>query len=89
MHRGRGGGTWWYNRYPGVACDVPSHLYSYSFFQVGTVHAHCTGGGWYNRYPGVACDVPSYLYNYSFFQVYSACSVGGKDFDSKMCMLTK
>ena len=27
------GGTWWYNIYPGVACDVPSHLYSFSFFQ--------------------------------------------------------
>src|SRR4051794_6852019 len=25
------GGTWHYNTYPGVACDVPSHLYSYSF----------------------------------------------------------
>jgi cation diffusion facilitator CzcD-associated flavoprotein CzcO len=25
------GGTWRDNRYPGVACDVPSHLYSYSF----------------------------------------------------------
>ena len=25
------GGTWWYNRYPGAACDVPSHLYSFSF----------------------------------------------------------
>ncbi|MEN3975884.1 NAD(P)/FAD-dependent oxidoreductase [Emcibacter sp. SYSU 3D8] len=25
------GGTWWENTYPGVACDVPSHLYSYSF----------------------------------------------------------
>ncbi|MCP3984464.1 MAG: NAD(P)/FAD-dependent oxidoreductase [bacterium] len=25
------GGTWRENRYPGVACDVPSHLYSYSF----------------------------------------------------------
>jgi cation diffusion facilitator CzcD-associated flavoprotein CzcO len=25
------GGTWWYNRYPGCACDVPSHLYSFSF----------------------------------------------------------
>ena len=20
------GGTWWENTYPGVACDVPSHL---------------------------------------------------------------
>jgi len=26
------GGTWWANRYPGCACDVPSRLYSYSFF---------------------------------------------------------
>jgi cation diffusion facilitator CzcD-associated flavoprotein CzcO len=25
------GGTWFYNSYPGAACDVPSHLYSYSY----------------------------------------------------------
>ncbi|KAF4337270.1 sterigmatocystin biosynthesis monooxygenase stcW [Fusarium beomiforme] len=25
------GGVWNYNRYPGVACDVPSHVYQYSF----------------------------------------------------------
>ena len=25
------GGTWRHNRYPGAACDVPSHLYSFSF----------------------------------------------------------
>ena len=25
------GGTWWNNRYPGAECDVPSHLYSFSF----------------------------------------------------------
>jgi cation diffusion facilitator CzcD-associated flavoprotein CzcO len=25
------GGTWYHNDYPGSACDVPSHLYSYSF----------------------------------------------------------
>src|SRR3954471_11462614 len=25
------GGTWWANTYPGCQCDVPSHLYSYSF----------------------------------------------------------
>ena len=25
------GGTWYHNRYPGCACDIPSHLYSYSF----------------------------------------------------------
>ena len=28
---GEVGGTWWYNRYPGCACDIPSHLYSFSF----------------------------------------------------------
>src|SRR5580692_3098341 len=25
------GGTWWDNTYPGAQCDVPSHLYSFSF----------------------------------------------------------
>ncbi|KAI2643381.1 flavin-binding monooxygenase [Xylaria nigripes] len=25
------GGTWWVNRYPGIACDIPSHSYQYSF----------------------------------------------------------
>jgi cation diffusion facilitator CzcD-associated flavoprotein CzcO len=27
------GGTWHHNDYPGSACDVPSHLYSFSFAQ--------------------------------------------------------
>ena len=25
------GGTWYENRYPGVACDIPSHVYQYTF----------------------------------------------------------
>jgi cyclohexanone monooxygenase len=25
------GGTWYWNRYPGARCDIPSHYYSYSF----------------------------------------------------------
>ncbi|KAI1181161.1 flavin-binding monooxygenase [Nemania sp. FL0916] len=25
------GGTWWVNRYPGVACDIPAHAYQYTF----------------------------------------------------------
>ncbi|KAL4863501.1 hypothetical protein BDV12DRAFT_202038 [Aspergillus spectabilis] len=25
------GKTWWHNRYPACACDIPSHFYSYSF----------------------------------------------------------
>jgi cation diffusion facilitator CzcD-associated flavoprotein CzcO len=32
LEKGSGvGGTWRENTYPGAACDVPSHLYSYSF----------------------------------------------------------
>src|SRR4051794_30806299 len=32
LERGDGvGGTWHFNTYPGCACDVPSHLYSFSF----------------------------------------------------------
>jgi cation diffusion facilitator CzcD-associated flavoprotein CzcO len=32
LERGKDvGGTWHYNTYPGCACDVPSHLYSFSF----------------------------------------------------------
>jgi len=27
------GGTWYFNSYPGAACDVPSHLYSFSYAQ--------------------------------------------------------
>jgi cation diffusion facilitator CzcD-associated flavoprotein CzcO len=25
------GGTWYHNRYPGLCCDIPSYLYSFSF----------------------------------------------------------
>jgi cyclohexanone monooxygenase len=39
------GGTWRANHYPGCACDVPSHLYSYSFFQ---------NAGWSRRFPSQA-----------------------------------
>src|SRR5262249_26415724 len=28
---GKPGGTWRDNTYPGIACDIPSHFYSYSF----------------------------------------------------------
>ncbi len=27
------GGTWFHNTYPGAACDVPSHMYSFSYAQ--------------------------------------------------------
>ncbi len=37
------GGTWWDNRYPGCACDIPSHLYSFSF---------APSTEWTRMYPG-------------------------------------
>ncbi|MGB7027497.1 MAG: NAD(P)/FAD-dependent oxidoreductase, partial [Candidatus Acidiferrum sp.] len=37
------GGTWYDNRYPGCACDIPSHLYSFSFEP---------SPGWSRMYPG-------------------------------------
>ena len=36
------GGTWWANTYPGCQCDIPSHLYSYSF---------APNPGWTRTYP--------------------------------------
>ena len=45
------GGTWWVNRYPGAACDIPSLLYSFSF---GPAHE------WSRRYPGQA-EIAAYL----------------------------
>src|SRR3981081_4161880 len=37
------GGTWRANTYPGAACDIPSHLYSFSF---------APNPDWTSRYPG-------------------------------------
>lgn len=39
------GGTWRDNRYPGVACDVPSHLYRYSFEPNPEWSHVCASGG--------------------------------------------
>ena len=39
------GGTWRYNDYPGAACDVPSHLYSYSFARRSTWSRMCSPRG--------------------------------------------
>jgi cation diffusion facilitator CzcD-associated flavoprotein CzcO len=45
------GGTWWANRYPGAACDIPSHLYSFSF----APNPH-----WTRHYPPQA-EIETYL----------------------------
>jgi len=39
------GGTWRENTYPGVACDVPSHVYSFSFeLNPNWSHSYSSGG---------------------------------------------
>jgi cation diffusion facilitator CzcD-associated flavoprotein CzcO len=45
------GGTWWENRYPGCACDIPSHLYSFSFEP---------SAEWSRMYPGQQ-EIHAYL----------------------------
>jgi len=45
------GGTWRDNTYPGAACDVPSHLYSYSF----ELHP------WWTRTYGTQPEILAYL----------------------------
>jgi cation diffusion facilitator CzcD-associated flavoprotein CzcO len=47
------GGVWRANTYPGATCDVPSHLYSFSF---------APGGHWSRRYAPRA-DIIDYLEN--------------------------
>src|SRR5215469_12724204 len=44
------GGTWHYNDYPGCACDVPSHLYSFSFAQRRHWSRICSPGSEILRY---------------------------------------
>src|SRR5207248_8108296 len=44
------GGTWRYNTYPGCVCDVPSHLYSYSFAQRRDWSRLCSPQGEILRY---------------------------------------
>jgi len=49
------GGTWRENTYPGIACDVPSHLYSYDFeLNPDWSHACSPGGEILAYFQGVA-----------------------------------
>ncbi|MCO5552799.1 hypothetical protein L7F22_006316 [Adiantum nelumboides] len=47
------GGTWLLNRYPGCKCDIPSHLYSYSFD---------LNPGWTSLYAG-SSEIHRYIKN--------------------------
>ncbi|HEX4225364.1 MAG TPA: NAD(P)/FAD-dependent oxidoreductase [Pseudonocardiaceae bacterium] len=51
------GGTWRYNDYPGAACDVPSHLYSYSFARRSTWSRLCSPREEILRYVEQVADV--------------------------------
>jgi cation diffusion facilitator CzcD-associated flavoprotein CzcO len=46
------GGTWWWNTYPGCQCDIPSHLYSFSF---------APNPEWSRTYP-LQGEIQSYLH---------------------------
>jgi cation diffusion facilitator CzcD-associated flavoprotein CzcO len=58
LERGPGvGGTWLYNTYPECACDVPSHLYSFSYAQRADWSRLCSPQSEILRYlQGVAGD---------------------------------
>ncbi len=52
LERGPGiGGTWLFNSYPGCACDIPSHLYSFSFEQRRNWTRHLLAAGRDPRLP--------------------------------------
>ena len=40
--REKAGGTWFVNKYPGCACDVPGFLYQFSFFSAPFRHLRPT-----------------------------------------------
>ncbi len=53
----RVGGTWRENTYPGIACDVPSHLYSYSFaLNPGWSHTYSPGAEIQSYFERVAAE---------------------------------
>ena len=60
----RVGGTWRENTYPGLSCDVPSHLYSYSFaLNPEWTHTFSPGPEIQAYFEGVAerCDVMRFI----------------------------
>jgi cation diffusion facilitator CzcD-associated flavoprotein CzcO len=73
------GGTWHYNTYPGCACDVPSHLYSFSF---------APNPGWSETYSRQA-EIRDYLRSLADEfgvreKVRLNCTVNGIEWDEKL-----
>lgn len=50
------GGVWHQNRYPGVACDVPSHSYQYSFCEKTDWSAYYAPGSEIQQYICAVAD---------------------------------
>ena len=50
------GGTWLHNTYPGIACDVPSYLYCFSFAQRSDWERPCPPGEQIHRYVREVAD---------------------------------
>lgn len=84
------GGTWRKNHYPGVACDVPSHFYSFSF---------ATNPHWNKHYSGGA-DILKYLQSvasrfeinpyFRFNSIVQSCNWVGDQWEIKVLnMVTK
>ena len=58
------GGTWYWNTYPGLSCDIPSYLYSYSNF---------LNNKWTNTFPA-GTQIHKYLqrfYKYARLEKYT------------------
>ncbi|MEP6853643.1 MAG: NAD(P)/FAD-dependent oxidoreductase [bacterium] len=68
------GGTWRDNTYPGAACDVPSHLYSFSF---------APNSAWTRSFSGQA-EIQRYLQRVAREQgVYERCVFGAELLDAR------
>ncbi|KAL8970514.1 MAG: hypothetical protein Q9183_001485 [Haloplaca sp. 2 TL-2023] len=50
------GGTWWINRYPGVACDIPAAFYSFSFSPNYKWTSLYPSGAEIHKYLGDTCE---------------------------------
>jgi cation diffusion facilitator CzcD-associated flavoprotein CzcO len=50
------GGTWYHNTYPGIACDVPSYLYCFSYAQRSDWERPCPPGQAIHRYVREVAD---------------------------------
>ena len=70
------GGTWWANSYPGCQCDIPSHLYSFSF---------APNPDWTRTYP-LQAEIQRYLHDVSERhgvrdRIHFGCEMTGAEWD--------